>query len=233
MGPFDREMVRDDHRERRGSAGRSCCIPGLMYRAVSCRSGSSRRRCGASRTTRDTRPIAARPFPTLAGRLPAEYVAVRFYFSACFPDTAEQSRVRGIHGAVAGGHTDVVLLNTGIRVDDHQDYAPGASAAIHTVDDLMTPERNLDVQTAVIAGARAFVGTYGGYSYLAPLCGVPSLAFYSVRDAFFAHHLELAERVLRQMHGRIARANRRAGRRPGAHGARRRARICMPRGVTQ
>ncbi len=36
----------------------------------------------------------------------------------------------------------------------------------------MTPERNLAVQTAVIARARAFVGTYGGYSYLAPFCGV-------------------------------------------------------------
>ena len=63
----------------------------------------------------------------------------------------------------------------------------------------MAPERNLEVQTAVIAGARAFVGTYGGYSYLAPLCGVPSLAFYSVREGFFAHHLELAERVFRRL----------------------------------
>ena len=70
---------------------------------------------------------------------------------------------------------------------------------IHTVDDLMTPARNLDTQTAVIAGARAFVGTYGGYSYLAPLCGVPALAFYSVRESFHVIHRELAERVFREM----------------------------------
>jgi hypothetical protein len=63
----------------------------------------------------------------------------------------------------------------------------------------MTPARNLDLQTAVIAGARAFVGTYGGYAYLAPLCGVPALAFYSVRDTWFAHHLEVAERVFRAL----------------------------------
>ena len=36
----------------------------------------------------------------------------------------------------------------------------------------MTPENNLAVQTEVIRGAEAFVGTYGGFSYLAPLCGV-------------------------------------------------------------
>ena len=35
------------------------------------------------------------------------------------------------------------------------------------------------MQTAVIAGARAFVGTYGGYAYLAPFCNVPAIAFYS------------------------------------------------------
>ena len=73
------------------------------------------------------------------------------------------------------------------------------SSRIHRVDDLMTPERNLDIQTAVIAGARAFVGTYGGYAYLAPLCGVPAMAFYSVREGFYTYHRELAERVFRKM----------------------------------
>ncbi len=54
--------------------------------------------------------------------------------------------------------------------------------------------RNLAVQTAVIARARAFVGTYGGYSYLAPFCGVPSLAFYS-EPTFKVHHLQVAQHV--------------------------------------
>jgi hypothetical protein len=64
----------------------------------------------------------------------------------------------------------------------------------------MTPERNLAVQTAVLARARAFVGTYGGYSYLAPLCGVPSLAFFSERT-FKAHHLHVAQRVFDRLGG--------------------------------
>jgi hypothetical protein len=137
----------------------------------------------------------------LAGRLPSSYVAVRFYFSSSFPDTAEnrafvESTVRSLAAT-----TDVVLLNTGIRVDDHQDYSPGRESRIHTIDDLMTPERNLDIQTAVIAKAQAFVGTYGGYSYLAPLCGVPAIAFYSERDAFYAVHREIAERMIRDVNG--------------------------------
>ena len=47
----------------------------------------------------------------------------------------------------------------------------GSSGAGGLVDGmhLMTPETNLDVQTRIISAADAFVGTYGGFSYLAPL----------------------------------------------------------------
>ena len=62
----------------------------------------------------------------------------------------------------------------------------------------MVPERNLAVQTAVIAGAHSFVGTYGGYSYLAPFCGVPSLAFYS-RRTFQSPHLDVARRLFERL----------------------------------
>jgi hypothetical protein len=72
---------------------------------------------------------------------------------------------------------------------------PGRNPRIHTVDHLMTPRNNLDIQTKVISRARAFVGTYGGLSYLAPLYGVTSLAFYSQRDRFNVQHLEVARRV--------------------------------------
>jgi hypothetical protein len=64
----------------------------------------------------------------------------------------------------------------------------------------MSPERNLAVQTAVIARARAFVGTYGGYSYLAPFCGVSSLAFYSERS-FKVHHLHVAQQIFSKLGG--------------------------------
>jgi len=60
---------------------------------------------------------------------------------------------------------------------------------------MMRPEDNLAVQTQVIRGAEAFVGTYGGFCYLAPLLGIDTLAFYSRPTTFRFDHLEVAKRV--------------------------------------
>jgi hypothetical protein len=143
--------------------------------------------------------VHAAPDPTLAGRLPSNYVAVRFYFSSSFPDTPDNRAFAESTIRALAASTHVVMLGPGFRVDDHRDFAPAASSRIHALDDLMTPDRNLEIQTAVIAGARAFIGTYGGYAYLAPFCNVPAIAFYSNRDGFHAYHLELADRVFRRM----------------------------------
>ena len=125
--------------------------------------------------------------------LPAEYVAVRFYFSQCFPDTpSNRQLVDDVLGRLAA-HLPVVLLHTPFEVDDHLD-AETRAAGIHSVAHLLTPENNLAIQTDVIGRARAFVGTYGGFSYLAPLCGVPSVTFYS-QETFFEQHLEFARRT--------------------------------------
>ena len=144
------------------------------------------------------RPLTATPAPVAPSDLPSDYVAVRFYFSSCFPDTpaTRQFAASVIEALAARYH--VVLLNNDISVDDHADFAPGASARIHTLSAEMQPETNLAVQTAIIRGARAFVGTYGGYSYLAPLCGVSAVAYYS-RPAFKQHHLDLAQRVFQRL----------------------------------
>ena len=61
------------------------------------------------------------------------------------------------------------------------------------------PQKNLALQTRVIAGSRGFVGTYGGFSYLAPFLGVRSLSFFSRRFGFESHHLDLANRVFDQL----------------------------------
>ena len=58
----------------------------------------------------------------------------------------------------------------------------------------MTPANNLAVQTAVIAGAKSFIGTYGGFSYLAPICGVNTVALYS-RRTFFEYHMDFAQQL--------------------------------------
>jgi hypothetical protein len=129
----------------------------------------------------------------LPSGLPSRYVAVRFYFSQCFPDTpANRVFVSAVIDSLAAT-TDVVLLNTPFTIDDHVDVAVAGHARVHAIG-RMPPSRNLAIQTAVIRRATAFVGTYGGYAYLAPLCGVPSLAFHSNRT-FAQHHRDLADEV--------------------------------------
>jgi hypothetical protein len=197
VGAFDREILR--RVVAAAQIDRPMLLhPGLMYRLFR---PFWQQEATVHRVDDHTRyeRVHAAPNPVLAGRLPDDYVAARFYFSSSFPDTPDnrafaESTVRGLAAS-----THVVMLGPGFRVDDHRDFMPTASGRIHTVNDLMTPERNLEIQTAVIAGARAFIGTYGGYAYLAPFCNVPSIAFYSNRDGFHAYHLELADRIFRRM----------------------------------
>ena len=130
--------------------------------------------------------------------LPVDYVAVRFYFSECFPETPEnRAFARSVVDSLAE-RTPVVLLNPGFSVDDHADWAPVASGRVVTIADRVSPASNLALQRAVIAGARAFVGSYGGYSYLAPLSGVPAVSFYS-RPSFKLHHLHAAHRAFERV----------------------------------
>ena len=57
--------------------------------------------------------------------------------------------------------TDIVLLNPSMRLDDRVDVPVTARGRIHDISDLMSPRTNLDIQSKVIARARAFVGTHG------------------------------------------------------------------------
>jgi hypothetical protein len=137
----------------------------------------------------------------LASHVPEKYVAVKFYANAGLPDTpANRSFIASVLSNLTREH-EVVLLNTADRYDEHQDFTPALRGRLHTVEHLMTPERNLDVQTRIIAGARAFVGTYGGFSYLAPFMGVDTAAFYSQPSGFRFDHLELSKRVFSSLKG--------------------------------
>ncbi len=131
----------------------------------------------------------------LRGQLPDRYVAAKFYGNVALPETPDNRAFVASYLEELTRHTDVVLLNTGHRFDDHEDMPRVNRARLHTIEHLMTPETNLDVQTRVIAGAQAFVGTYGGFSYLAPFVGVDTLAFYSHVNGFRFDHLEVAKRV--------------------------------------
>lgn len=138
--------------------------------------------------------------PGVTDTLPREFAAVRFYFSSCFPETPEnRALVESIIRSLSE-RSDVVLLGSGLQLDDHREYAEGSGYKVHVVTGRDEPHRNLALQTAVIGRARRFVGTYGGFSYLAPYLGVDSLALYSVRN-FRMYHLELAQRLFDSLGG--------------------------------
>ena len=196
VGAFDAEVVKrivETH-----DLGRVELLhPGMMYRLFM---PFWREVATATRVERysEYSRIAAVDDP-VPSNLPADYVAARFYFSDCFPDTAANRAFVSSTIDAVSRHTPVVLLNTPFAVDDHRDVDLAGGRVI-TLGAHMAPERNLALQTAVIARARAFVGTYGGYSYLAPFCGVTSLAFYSHRT-FKAHHLHIAQRIFDRLGG--------------------------------
>ncbi len=127
--------------------------------------------------------------------LPPGYVTAKFYFSKAFPDSGNNRRavkelLRTVSRAVP-----VVLFTASTQLDDHTDFAPASGSGIHVIDTHRLPQQNLTAQTRVIAGSRGFLGTYGGFSYLAPFLGVRSLSVFSRRDGFENHHLDCAYRV--------------------------------------
>lgn len=133
--------------------------------------------------------------PPLGVDLPARYTAVKFYFNDCFTDTPQnRDFVRRTIQALSD-EGPVISLSSGIAIDDHTPCEPDVSA-FRSIQELLTPENNLAVQSAIVAGARRFVGTYGGFAYLAPLCGVPAMSYHTDPNGFSMRHLDLARDVL-------------------------------------
>ena len=122
---------------------------------------------------------------------PERYVAVKFYFNDCFPANAQnRAFVRDLLRTLAG-RGSVVALSTGLNIDDHGGVRLDEYGVRHLPEGI-DPARNLHVQSAVVSRAQAFVGTYGGFSYMAPFYGVRSLAFYSDPEGFSQKHLHMA-----------------------------------------
>ena len=195
VSPLDQEIV-DSVKQRLGLDGAALLHPRLMYRAFA---PFWRDEAGFGLIERFTTHRALAPVSDpVVDSLPSEYIAARFYFSDCFRDTlANRALARSVIDRISE-RVPVVLLNPGLRVDDHADYAATASSRVVSIEAGLAPERNLAVQSAVISHARGFVGTYGGYAYLAPFYGVPAVGFYSDR-AFKLHHLHVAQRVFERL----------------------------------
>lgn len=188
---FDRDIIRLVH-ER---VGEQCEVihPEEMYRFLQpLLTAGGRAPMEVGRRVLSYRGLPAPNVPELKARLPREYVAVKFYFRSSFADTSDNRTYVGqLLTEIASRH-EIVLLNTRLEFDEHTECDAAANARIHRIDDLLTPANNLAVQSAVIARAQAFFGTYGGLSYV-PLCyEVPSFAFKSSNEGLNWIHLHFA-----------------------------------------
>ena len=138
-----------------------------------------------------TIPRRLTPPPRIDG-LPASYVAAKFYASQACDNRPIHATLVNECVNILAAHTDVVLLHSGTRYDDHGEFAIAPHPRVHRI--AMTPATNLETQTAVIGHASAYVGTYGGFAYLAPFLGVRARTFYA-RPNFRRDHRQVIDQV--------------------------------------
>lgn len=124
--------------------------------------------------------------------LPSSYVAMKFYVSAALPDIPKYRKIVQEIVETQAKASDVVLLHSGTRYDDHGEFQIDTHPRVHRI--ALPPSQNLDLQTSVIARASSFVGTYGGFAYVAPFLGVPTLALYGQAN-FRRDHRDLMSQI--------------------------------------
>ena len=187
---FDREIVAAV--ERREGTRVGVLHPSLMYRLFSL-FWSGQLPLGFLDSHTRFAPMAP-PRIVDPGLLPSEYVAVKFYSARSLPDTPAIRRTLGAFVEQLAERTTVVLLDTGLVLDEHADYAFASRGRVISAKAWMTPANNLGVQTQIIAGARAFAGTCGSVAWLAPMLGIDTAAVFV--DSKWLHvHLGVALRA--------------------------------------
>lgn len=135
------------------------------------------------------------------------YVAVKLYSSEFFAGEPVAPFAARLVATLARRH-NVVLLNTGLTLDDHGDIAPMLPEAVRgrvfDATPLLTAADNLAVQSALVANADKLYCTFGGFSYLGPLLGVDTFSFFT-HTHFVSSHLDLALRAFnREGYGSLA-----------------------------
>jgi len=191
-GSLDDELIAAARRTI-GGGDVTVCHPALMYRLFN-QFWFGHRALDLVVSHTKFAPIAVTPATGLD--LPREYVAAKFYTGAALPDTPQCRRALRDIVAAAAQQTPVVLLDAGMATDEHEDYPFRDLPNVVSLRDRLTPASNLGVQTAVIAGARGFIGTCGSLAWLAPMLGVDTIAVYA-EDRFLLSHIFFATQVYR------------------------------------
>jgi hypothetical protein len=130
--------------------------------------------------------------------LPESYLAVKAYFNDSFPGTEKNREVLEEVISTLAQQTQIVLVRGLEEAGGHEAYTPSPSMAVRDVSKQLDPRRNLTLQTQIIRGARAFISPYGGFSFLGPYTGTPTLALYS-SPRLTTIHLDAIDRVARRL----------------------------------
>lgn len=145
--------------------------------------------------------MSAPPIPAeLQSQLPEHYIAMRWYARPTWPHREDLLLwTRRTVQAIAS-HIPVVLVESGLHTDDHADVNLGRIPNVFRLTDVaeQTPLNNLAIQSAVIARAKGYVGTYGGMAQGAMRWGVPTVAFYDQFGQTAPAHLALTQSLSRQ-----------------------------------
>jgi hypothetical protein len=197
--PFERDLV-DRAQAQWGFHGAQVLHPALMYRLFQQFWAGNRPLSFLDEHTRYG--LVASPSDDVIGdgALPDDYVAVKLYSAQSLQDTPDTRRLLAdLLGSIAEQYP-LVLLDTGLALDDHGEFEFVPRQRVVSARAWMESRTNLAVQTRIIAGARAFVGTCGSVAWLAPMLGTDTTAV--MTDAKFLNvHLHVARRVYRVMGG--------------------------------
>jgi len=197
VSAFDREIAASVE-SRLGLSGARVLHPSLMYRLFSLFWSGNRPLRFIDSHTRYER-IEAPEIVVLPG-LPTSYVAVKLYAARSMPDTPAVRKVLAHHVTMLAEQVPVVLLDTGLVLDEHADYELAHSTRVISAREWMTPENNLGVQTQIIARSRGFIGTCGSVTWLAPMLGVNTSALF-VDPKWLHAHLGVALRAAHRVKG--------------------------------
>lgn len=171
--------------------------PSWMYGLLSpFWSGETSQRWLSHRTAPQMRMPPPPLKPELQAKLPKDYVAMRWYSRPTWPHKEDLLLwTRQFVERVARQHP-VVIINS-FHADDHADISLGELPNVSTLSAIidMTPLNNLAIQSAVIARAKAYLGTYGGMSQLAMRFGVPTLALYKEFGQTAPEHLSYTQHL--------------------------------------
>jgi hypothetical protein len=201
IGPLDDALIAAA-RSAAGAKDGAICHPSLMYRlfsrfwygnrALDLVTSHTRYMSVPDRTIAPPHHRAAAPLD-----LPERYIAAKFYTGAALPGTPEARGALRELVRTAAARMPVVMLDTGMATDEHEDYLFRDIPNVLSLRDRLVPATNLGVQTAAIAGAQGFIGTCGSLAWLAPLLGVDTLAVYS-EERFLVSHIFFATQAYRQ-----------------------------------